>query len=197
MRLTRTRIVEPQLHTRREKKLFIGRMSSFVLVNLPVAAGMLIHGPTSTLASVFWQFINQSVNAACNYTNRSGAEVDWSGLVKSYALACGVSCGLAYSAGKIIERNPGMRRFGIVVPYFAVISASTANMFFSRLDEWTVGVPVAVGSTAITLIGEQRLTNTLMHAGRGWQRPWSFSQGWPRSSCQNCDYSIMDNSNSM
>lgn len=137
------RVVEGIIHPVTGEKMFIvGRMSAFVLVNMPVAAGMLIHGPTSTWAAVFWQMVNQSNNVICNYVNRSGANVDWNGLLQSYGLALSVSCGLALAAGKIMERNPRLKRFGIIVPYFAVISASSANMFFSRMKEWTDGVPV-------------------------------------------------------
>ena len=137
------RIVDGIIHpVTGEKILIVGRMSAFVLVNLPVAAGMLIHGPTSPLAAVFWQWVNQSVNVACNYANRSGAAVDWSGIAQSYALATSVSCGLALGSGVLMRRRPGLRRLGVLVPYFAVICASTANMFFSRMQEWTEGVPV-------------------------------------------------------
>lgn len=137
------RVVEGIVHPVTGEKMFIlGRMSAFVLVNLPVAAGMLIHGPTSTGAAVFWQWVNQSNNVMCNFVNRSGASVDWTGILQSYGLATSVSCGLALAAGKVMEKSPRLKRFGIIVPYFAVISASTANMFFSRLSEWTKGVPV-------------------------------------------------------
>lgn len=137
------RVVEGMVHPVTGEKMFIlGRMSAFVLVNLPVAAGMLIHGPTSTMAAVFWQWVNQSNNVMCNFVNRSGASVDWSGIGQSYALATTVSCGLALAAGRVMDRNPRLKRFGVIVPYFAVIAASTANMFFSRLKEWTEGVPV-------------------------------------------------------
>lgn len=137
------RVVDGIIHpVTGEKMLIVGRMSAFVLVNLPVAAGMLIHGPTSIGAAIFWQWMNQSINVVCNYVNRSGATVDWSGILQSYALATSVSCGLALAAGKMMERSPRLKRFGIIVPYCAVISASTANMFFSRMKEWTNGVPV-------------------------------------------------------
>jgi len=137
------RVVDSMIHPVTGEKMFIlGRMSAFVPVNIPVAAGMLIHGPTSTAAAVFWQWINQSTNVVCNYVNRSGATVDWNGIMQSYALATSVSCGFALAAGRLMASKPALKRFGILVPYCAVISASTANMFFSRMEEWTRGVPV-------------------------------------------------------
>jgi len=137
------KVVEGIIHPVTGEKMFIlGRMSAFVLVNFPTGIGMLVHGPTSVWAAVFWQWVNQSNNVMCNYVNRSGASVDWTGLMQSYALATSVSCGLALAAGKVMEHNPRLKRFGVIVPYFAVIAASTANMFFSRMQEWTEGVPV-------------------------------------------------------
>ena len=72
---------------------------TFVLksfVSSPVCMGMLMHGPTSPLAAVFWQFVNQSYNVLNNYTNRAGATVDFTELMKSYGLAVGVSGGIAF-----------------------------------------------------------------------------------------------------
>ena len=73
--------------------------ASFVstsFVSSPVCMGMLMHGPTSPLAAVFWQFVNQSYNVLNNYTNRAGATVDFTELMKSYGLAVGVSGGIAF-----------------------------------------------------------------------------------------------------
>eukprot|EP00300_Choanocystis_sp_HF-7_P021085 c20733_g1_i5.p1 GENE.c20733_g1_i5~~c20733_g1_i5.p1 ORF type:complete len:277 (+),score=58.43 c20733_g1_i5:31-831(+) len=83
-----------------EKMIIVGRMSAFVPLNIPIVLGMLLHGPTSPAAAAFWQFINQSVNAACNYANRSGAAVDWTSISSSYALAIATSCGMAFGSGE-------------------------------------------------------------------------------------------------
>ena len=56
-----------------EEMVTIGRMSAFVPVNVPVAAGMLSASTPMTVA--FWQWTNQSINVACNYANRGGAEI--------------------------------------------------------------------------------------------------------------------------
>ena len=44
----------------------------------------------SPMATVFWQWINQSVNVMCNYVNRSGASIDASQVAQAYGLAVAV-----------------------------------------------------------------------------------------------------------
>jgi len=93
---------------------------------------------------VFWQWINQSVNVMCNYVNRSGATVEWSQVGQAYALAVGVSCGIAVGARKLVEAGPpAVKRLGIAVPYAAVVLAGGANVAFTRLPEMQDGVPIA------------------------------------------------------
>ena len=82
--------------------------------------------------------------AQCNYVNRSGATVDWSQLGQAYALAVGVSCGIAVGARKLVEAGPpAVKRLGIAVPYAAVVCAGGANVAFTRLPEMNNGVPIA------------------------------------------------------
>ena len=93
---------------------------------------------------VFWQWLNQSVNVMCNYVNRSGATVEWSQVGQAYALAVGVSCGIAVGARKLVEAGPpAVKRLGIAVPYAAVVLAGGANVAFTRLPEMQDGVPIA------------------------------------------------------
>jgi len=72
-------------------------------MNVPTAAGMLLHGPTSVGAGLFWQWANQSYNVVNNYTNRGGKDVDMSSLLQSYGLAVFASCGLAIGSGKMMK----------------------------------------------------------------------------------------------
>jgi sideroflexin-5 len=72
----------------------------------------------------------------------TGATMDMSALMQSYGMATVVSCSLAIGAGKMMKAYPGLAKFGIVVPYFAVISASTANIILTRMQEMREGVPV-------------------------------------------------------
>jgi len=125
-----------------EKMFILGRMSAFVPVNVPISSGMLIHGPTSMAAAAFWQFMNQTGNMFCNYANRSGAEIDMSKLLQAYGLAVGCSVAMAIGGGMLVKSVPFLQKFGLFIPYVSVCSASTANMFFTRMEEFQVGVPV-------------------------------------------------------
>jgi len=117
-------------------------MSAFVPVNTIPTFGMLIAKSPAT--TVFWQWINQSVNVMCNYVNRSGATIDTSQVAQAYGLAVGVSCSIAVGARKLVESGPPwVRRLGIAVPYAAVVAAGGANVAFTRLPEMQHGVPVA------------------------------------------------------
>jgi len=122
--------------------LVFGRMSAFVPMNIPIAAGMLLHGPTSVGASVFWQWVNQSYNVVNNYTNRGGTDVDMTAVAQSYALAVAASCSIAIGSGKLMATYPAIALAGPFVPYIAVISAGTANIGFTRMDEVINGVNV-------------------------------------------------------
>jgi tricarboxylate carrier len=126
-----------------EELVKIGRMSAFVPMNVPLCALMLMASGTPQV--VFAQWLNQTYNMVNNYVNRSGATVDWSALLTSYALAVGASCSIAVSAGKIIQALPVLQVMGPFVPYLAVISAGSANVSFTRMEEWK-GKGVAIVS---------------------------------------------------
>ena len=101
--------VKAVIHGPTGEKMFLpGRMSAFVPMNVPTCAGMLIHGPTSTAATVFWQWANQTYNIVNNYVNRVGPEVDTTGLLRSYVLAVTASVGIALAAGVFMKRRPGL-----------------------------------------------------------------------------------------
>lgn len=166
--------VDHRVHPVTGEILFLpGRLSAFIPTNMPVAAGMLIHGPTGPAAAAFWQWMNQSCNAACNYANRSGAEIDTGKILQSYALAVGVSMAMAVIMGKIVKANPFLQTLGLFVPYFSVCCASTANMGFTRMEEMRVGVPVYDGDgNKLGLspkAGKEGLWQTLYT--RGWLTP--------------------------
>merc|ERR1712187_516451 len=117
-----------------EELLKVGRMSAFVPMNVPLCAFM---GMAQTPGQVvFTQWMNQTYNVVNNYVNRSGAEVDWSSLLQSYGLAVSASCGIALGAKKLIAAIPALSVAGPFVPYLAVISAGSANVSFTRMEEW-------------------------------------------------------------
>jgi len=118
-----------------EELLKVGRMSAFVPMNVPLCALMLMANSPSQV--VFTQWLNQTYNVVNNYVNRSGASVDWSSLLQSYGLAVGASCSIALGAKKLIAAVPALEVLGPFVPYLAVISAGSANVSFTRMEEWT------------------------------------------------------------
>lgn len=119
-----------------------GRMSAFVPMNAVPTVGML--AARTPLQTVFWQWCNQSVNVLVNYVNRSGASIDSSQVAQAYALAVGVSCGIAVGARKLVQSGPPLfKRLGIAVPYAAVAIAGSCNLAFTRMPEIQQGVPVA------------------------------------------------------
>jgi sideroflexin-5 len=120
----------------------IGRMSAFIFPNVLTATGMLMHGPTSTAAGVFWQWINQSYNVVNNYTNRSSAEVDMNVIAQSYGMAVTAACGIALGAGVLIKRVPSLSRVGLLVPYLATVAAGSSNVGLTRMNEMTDGISV-------------------------------------------------------
>jgi tricarboxylate carrier len=123
----------------------IGRMSAFIFPNCITAAGMLMHGPTSVGAGVFWQWVNQSYNCANNYANRSSADVDMTALAQSYGLAVGAACSIALGAGAVVKRVPALRNAGLLVPYVATVVAGGSNVAFTRINEMTDGIAVYDG----------------------------------------------------
>ena len=137
------RIKDAIIHPVTGETMFLpGRMSAFVPANTIPTAGMLL--AKTPMQTIFWQWINQSVNVMCNYVNRSGATVDTSQIAQAYGLAVAVSCGIAVGAGKLVQSGPPwVKRLGIAVPYAAVVSAGASNVVLSRLPEIQSGVPIA------------------------------------------------------
>eukprot|EP00924_Labyrinthula_sp_SR-Ha-C_P002430 snap_masked-scaffold_16-processed-gene-4.20-mRNA-1 protein AED:0.02 eAED:0.02 QI:0/-1/0/1/-1/1/1/0/324 len=120
------------------------RMAAFVPVNVPLVAGMLSF--TSPFGTVFMQWANQSYNSAINYANRSGSDVKVSDIAKSYSIAVSLSCSIALAARYVGNNGPKvirrLARIPFVVPFIAVSSAGSANLYFSRYKEIENGVPV-------------------------------------------------------
>eukprot|EP00752_Nemacystus_decipiens_P004214 g3851.t1 len=117
------------------------RLSGYLLCNIPVVAIMLFS--KSVYVQVFSHWVNQSLNTAVNYYNRSGADMTTRTLAISYALAVGTACPLAYGLGKAFQRAPpSMKRFSFVASYVAVAAAGSMNVLFTRASEITGGVQV-------------------------------------------------------
>jgi tricarboxylate carrier len=112
------------------------RVSAIMPVNIPLIAAMLATPPSNVPMTLFLHFANQSYNSACNYSHRSGREVDWDSLGKSYGLAVTSACGIAWGLGKAASKaGPRMAKFSVLIPMFATCAANIANMAFTRSGE--------------------------------------------------------------
>ena len=123
------------------------RMSAFVLTNLAVTAGMLTPSLTTT-GTLLWQITNQSLNVAINSANANkSTPLSTSTLAQSYALAVSASCSVALGLSALVPRlkrlSPGARTvLGRLVPFAAVASAGTLNVFLMRGEEIRRGIDV-------------------------------------------------------
>jgi len=83
-------------------------------------------------------------------------------LGKSYVLAVASAITIAMTGNKLVNAIPALQSLGILVPYSAVAMAGTANLGFTRMDEWNgrgtpvkdeagnqVGFSLAAGKTAV------------------------------------------------
>jgi len=137
-----------------------GRMSAFVPANVPIVIFMTMASGAPMIA--LSQVTNQTYNVVCNYVNRSGVEVDFMALGKSYLLAVSSAITIAVTGNKLVGAIPALQSLGILVPYSAVAMAGSANLAFTRMDEWNgrgtpvkdadgkeAGFSLAAGKTAV------------------------------------------------
>ncbi|KAF9159492.1 hypothetical protein DFQ27_003240 [Actinomortierella ambigua] len=172
------KVVDSTLHPDTGKPILLPfRMSCFVPTNLLVAAGMLMPNP-SVRSIMFWQWANQSVNVAFNYCNANKTtEMDMKETAVAYVSAVSTSCFLAVGLNHLVPRltsiSPGVRSvLTRLVPFAAVATAGTVNVFLMRGKEISDGIDVydkdgqsvgksqKAGLTAITQVAISRvLTN--------------------------------------
>ncbi|CAM9740670.1 unnamed protein product [Ascophyllum nodosum] len=117
------------------------RLSGYLACNIPIVATMLF--TKSVYVQVLSHWVNQSLNTAVNYYNRSGSEMTAKTVAASYALAIGTACPLAFGLGKAFERAPpSLKRFAFMSSYAAVAAAGSMNVLFTRASEITGGIKV-------------------------------------------------------
>lgn len=149
------RIIDNNVHPQTGEVIHpLATMASFLVLNVPICAGMLFTTPT--FANQFlWQWINQTYNAIFNYANGNKSKENLSQLeidakrnqmLQAYFAACTVSVGLSISLNELVKRvkcNPSLKKgLGIAVPFVAVASAGFANAVLMRSNELSEGVPV-------------------------------------------------------
>lgn len=141
------KIVDSTLHPDTGQPVLLPfRMSSFVIVNLIVTAGMLTPN-LSTAGTLAWQVTNQSLNVAINASNANkSSPLSTATLVKSYLLAVSASCSVALGLNAMVPRlkvTPNARMIlGRLVPFAAVASAGALNVFLMRSEEIRRGIDV-------------------------------------------------------
>ncbi|KAL5021405.1 hypothetical protein ScPMuIL_000560 [Solemya velum] len=123
------------------------RMSGFVPFGAPIVTGLLLPNPT-LVQTIFWQWLNQSHNAAVNYSNRNASKptpvsrfvTGYTGAVTS---AVSIAVGLSILIKKADRFTPAtkmlIQRF---VPFPAVATASTCNVVLMRNSELAEGIDV-------------------------------------------------------
>ena len=132
------RIKEAICHPDNGEKIFpLFRFSAFAPANIPICVWLMWPG-ASAVNAVVAQWFNQSYNVAVNFANRNMSNpMPMDVVAKSYALACGTSCGIAVALGKLMK-SPAMGRFGLLarlVPWAAVCTAGCVNCVFVRWGE--------------------------------------------------------------
>ncbi|KAG7817460.1 hypothetical protein KL909_005248 [Ogataea angusta] len=142
------RILDSSIHPDTgETVLLPFRMSSCVLSNLVVTAGMLTPG-LGNAGTLFWQIANQSLNVAINTANANKSHpLTTKQLVTNYCLAVGASCGVALGLNSIVPRLKNFSAntrliLGRLVPFAAVVSAGIVNVFLMRSEEIKKGISV-------------------------------------------------------
>lgn len=129
------------------KILYPFRMCAFMPTNLPIVFGMLC--ATQTLRNVvFWQWINQTYNAALNYNNRNATSTFTNKeLGIAYTGAVGTSITIAL-IGRWLSKRFGTQSGSIssqrfrngLVSLFALATAGFLNLFLIRYNEMLKGV---------------------------------------------------------
>lgn len=117
------------------------RMSGFVPFGTPIVVGVLLAG-SSPYQNIFWQWMNQSHNAAVNYFNRNAtASTTNKDALLSYAAAVTTAVSVSVAMGKVTQKidAPVLTRF---VPFVAVATANIANIVMMRRAELSQGINV-------------------------------------------------------
>lgn len=142
------KVLDSTLHPDTGETVFLPfRMSSCVLSNLVVTAGMLTPG-LGTMGTVFWQVANQSLNVAINISNANKSHpLTTKQIATNYTMAVTASCSVALGLNALVPKLKSLKPntkmiLGRLVPFAAVVSAGIANVFLMRSEELKKGISV-------------------------------------------------------
>ena len=106
---------------------------------------MIMRQTTSTV--IFWQWINQTYNAAINYSNRNASSnLDTKGLMLAYTGAVTTSITIGLGMRRILMpliksvKGPGQIFLTFLVNTSAIASASVLNVLIMRYNEIQEGI---------------------------------------------------------
>eukprot|EP00158_Paraphelidium_tribonemae_P008110 Partr_v1_DN28477_c4_g1_i5_m41139 putative Mitochondrial cation transporter len=122
-------------------------MASFVPTNLLVTVGMLLPNP-GVRGIVFWQWMNQSINVGFNWANANKTTSMTVGeTVFAYGSAVTASVSVALGLDRLVRStgllSPATKAFASrFVPFVAVASAGSINVFLMRRKEIVEGIDV-------------------------------------------------------
>ena len=117
---------------------WVFRFSSFLPVNIPISFGFIFTAPTP-FNTIFWQWVNQTYNAALNYENRNASsKYTTKDIAVSYCLATTSAIGVALAMRKAVEKQAAKLKGGKLVmlnavsAFAACAAAGFLNAYFMR-----------------------------------------------------------------
>lgn len=171
------KIKEAIIHPDTGKKVFMPfRMSGYVPFGTVTVIGMLLPAP-SLPTVVFWQWMNQSHNAAVNYSNRNASKpTPTTRFLMSYFGAVTSAVTIALGLTTLVKRarisNPSLKALlQRLVAYPATATANICNVVLMRNHELFTGIEVkdkdghVVGTSKIAArkaVSETTLTRVLL-----------------------------------
>eukprot|EP00344_Euplotes_crassus_P000805 CAMPEP_0196999536 /NCGR_PEP_ID=MMETSP1380-20130617/4692_1 /TAXON_ID=5936 /ORGANISM="Euplotes crassus, Strain CT5" /LENGTH=349 /DNA_ID=CAMNT_0042416491 /DNA_START=14 /DNA_END=1063 /DNA_ORIENTATION=- len=148
------------------------RFCSYSVINIPILFGMILSKQT-TGTVIFWQWINQTYNAAINYSNRNASsDLGTSGLLKAYSAAVISSISIGLGMKRLLApysrkfKGPGQLFFNFIINVSAIGSAGVINVLIMRSEEMKKGITLTdskgneVGKSPI--IGKDAVTKTAL-----------------------------------
>ena len=107
-------------------------------MNIPISFGFIFAAPTP-FNTIFWQWLNQTYNAALNYENRNASSTyTTEDIMKSYTVATSSAIGVALAIRKAVEKQANSMKGGKLVllnsvsSFVACALSGFLNAYFMR-----------------------------------------------------------------